>query len=86
MVIWSHPARADLKHIHDFISSDSPHYANKVLQEIREKTDVLNELPNIGKVVPETNDPSIRELHLYSCRIIYQIQLCNSQALAVMLV
>lgn len=83
MVVWSYPARADLKRIHDFISSDSAHYAKKVVQEIREKTSILNELPNIGKVVPEISDPSVRELHLYSYRIIYQIQKSNIQVLAV---
>ena len=51
MVIWTKPARADLKHIHDFIAEDSKHYAKKVAQEVREKTDILDKLPNIGKIV-----------------------------------
>lgn len=49
MVIWTKPARADLKHIHDFIAEDSKYYAKKVAQEIREKIDILNKLPNLGK-------------------------------------
>ncbi|WP_177419705.1 type II toxin-antitoxin system RelE/ParE family toxin [endosymbiont of Lamellibrachia barhami] len=52
MVIWSEPAKADLRSIHDFIDHDSHHYAKKVTQDIREKTDVLNELPKVGKKVP----------------------------------
>lgn len=43
MVIWTKPARADLKYIHDFIVEDSRHYAKKVAQEIQEKTDILND-------------------------------------------
>ena len=43
MVIWSEPAKADLRSIHDFIANDSRHYAKKVTQDIREKTDVLDE-------------------------------------------
>lgn len=39
MVIWSQPARADLRSIHDFIARDSCFYAKKVVQDIREKTD-----------------------------------------------
>lgn len=74
MVIWSEPAKADLRSIHDFIAHDSLHYAKKVTQDIREKTDVLDELPKVGKKVPELNDDAVRELSLYSYRIIYEIK------------
>jgi len=73
MVTWTKPARADLKHIHDFIAEDSKHYARKVAQEIREKTDKLNELPSIGKMVPEVGKPEVRELQIYSYRIMYEV-------------
>ena len=72
-MIWTKPARADLKHIHDFIAEDSKHYARKVAQEIREKTDKLDELPNIGKIVPEVGKLEVRELQIYSYRIMYEI-------------
>ncbi len=74
MVIWSHPAIADLKHIHDFIAEDSRHYAKKVVQDVRDKTDILEALPNAGKMVPEIANPTIRELHIYSYRIMYEVQ------------
>lgn len=73
MVIWTQPAIADLKHIHDFIAEDSEHYAKKVAQEIRAKTDILNRLPEIGKTVPEVGKPEIQELHIYSYRIMYEV-------------
>ena len=44
MVIWSKPAKADLRHIFEYIAHDSHHYARKVTQEIMDKTGVLNEL------------------------------------------
>jgi toxin ParE1/3/4 len=34
MVIWSDPAKVDLRSIHDFIAHDSRHYAKKVTQDI----------------------------------------------------
>ena len=83
MVIWSEPAKADLHAIHDFIAKDSPYYAKKVVQDIREKTDVLNDLPKIGKKVPEVNDEVIRELSLYSYRIIYEVKSQQSEVLGV---
>ena len=33
----------------DFITHDSHRYAKQVTQDIREKTDVLEQLPKIGK-------------------------------------
>ncbi len=74
MVIWTKPAIADLKHIHDFIAEDSKYYAKKVAQEIRDKTDILNRLPAMGKMVPEVGKPEIQELHIYSYRIIYEVK------------
>lgn len=74
MVIWSQPAKADLRAIHDFIAHNSPHYAKKVVQDIREKTDILKRLPKTGKKVAELNDEQVRELALYSYRILYEIK------------
>lgn len=74
MVIWSEPAVADLKSIHDYIAHDSYHYAKKVVQDIREKTNVLNTLPQVGKSLAELDNKSIREISMYSYRIIYEIK------------
>ncbi len=83
MVTWSDPAKADLRYIHDYIAHDSSHYAKKVTQEIREKTGILDDLPRIGKVVAELNDEAVRELWLYSYRIIYEIKSQDIFVLAV---
>ena len=64
MVIWSEPAVADLRAIHDYIAHDSRHYAKKVTQEIRDKADTLNELPNYGSKVP-LDDEQVPESFLF---------------------
>lgn len=74
MVIWSAPAKADLRSIHDFIATDSRHYAKKVVQDLIEKTEVLDRLPRIGRIVPGLGDDNIRELLPYSYRVIYEIK------------
>jgi len=74
MVIWSQPAKVDLRAIHDYIACNSPYYAKKVTQDIREKTDILEKLPKAGRKVPELNDEHVRELSLYSYRIMYEIK------------
>jgi plasmid stabilization system protein ParE len=44
----------------DFIADGSRQYARKVVQELIDKTDILDRLPRIGQVVPELGDDNIR--------------------------
>jgi plasmid stabilization system protein ParE len=73
VVKWSKPAKLDLKQIHDYIVRDSKFYAQKVSSEIVEKSENLNSFPEVGRVVPEIEDPNIRELLIYSYRLIYEV-------------
>ena len=73
MVEWTDPAKQDLKSIHDYISRDSKFYAQKVSLEIVEKSEKLDIFPELGRIVSETGDPKIRELIIYSYRLIYEI-------------
>ena len=73
MVVWTATARNSLKQIHDFIALDSKYYAKEVVDNILNLADELNTFPSRGRVVPERNQPSLRELFLYSYRIIYRI-------------
>jgi addiction module RelE/StbE family toxin len=73
LVIWSEPAKSDLKQIFDYISEDSKYYAHEVIDKLVEATEILNNFPRLGRIVPEKNDESIREIFKYSYRIIYQI-------------
>lgn len=72
MVIWSLPARDDLKVIHEYIAHDSPFYAQQVINNIIDKTEAITEFPETGRIVPEIKD-NFRELFVYSYRIIYEI-------------
>ena len=83
MVKWSIPARDDLKQIHDFIAKDSKYYARKVIQDIVAKTETLNDFPETGRVVPEIGDQNIRELFVYSYRLVYEISVGAIEILAI---
>jgi toxin ParE1/3/4 len=83
MVKWSVPARNDLKQIHDYIANDSKYYAQNLVQEIVAKTETLNEFPEIGRPVPEISDQNIRELIVYSYRLIYEISNAGVEILAI---
>ena len=83
MVKWSVPARNDLKQLHDYIAKDSKYYARKVIQEMVAKTETLTELPEIGRIVPEISDQNIRELIVYSYRLIYEMSGAGIEILAI---
>ena len=74
MVTWTARARADLKAIHDYIAKDSPINAKRVVREMHRKAAGLAETPHLGRVVPELEDPDIREIPAYSWRLIYQVR------------
>jgi plasmid stabilization system protein ParE len=70
MVKWTNHALSQLRHIHDYIAQDSPLYAKRVAKALVDKTNVLDEMPHVGRKVPELDEESVRELSLYSYRII----------------
>jgi toxin ParE1/3/4 len=72
VIFWSIPARDDLKGIHNYIARDSNHYAKRVTQDIREKAKLLRDFPQLGKMVPEIGEEDVREINLYSYRIMYE--------------
>ncbi len=73
MVTWSTPARKDLKLIYEYIAQDSRFYAKKVIKNIVTRAMGLNDFPEMGRIVPEIGDSNIREIFVYSYRIIYQL-------------
>jgi len=73
VVRWTKPAKLDLRKIHAYIAADSRFYAQKVSTELIEKAQNLNDFPEIGRIVPEIGDPNIRELFIYSYRLVYEI-------------
>lgn len=48
-------------------------YAKRVIQDITDKVDVLSEFPRIGRMVPEIGEENVREIGIYSFRIIYEL-------------
>ena len=78
MVIWTRHALRQLRHIHDYIAQDSALYAKQVSNALVRKTDILDRFPRAGRKVPELNDDAVRELHLYSYRILYQFSADNT--------
>ncbi len=74
MVNWTTPAKLDLKSIHDYIARESKYYAIKVTDEIIELSETLEHFSRRGRIVPEYGDENVREVFIYSYRLIYEVQ------------
>jgi addiction module RelE/StbE family toxin len=72
-IIWSEQARDDLQSIVLFIAQDNPTVAETFGYRLMSKVDVLAQFPQIGRVVPEENDETLREIVLRPYRIIYKV-------------
>mgnify|MGYP002642343657 CR=1 FL=1 len=83
MVEWSGPAKRDLRQIYDYIAQDSKYYAKCVVQKIVDKSQSLEPFPKVGRMVPEINDPNVREIFIYSYRLIYEIRANSLGVLAI---
>ncbi|MDR0220823.1 MAG: type II toxin-antitoxin system RelE/ParE family toxin [Lachnospiraceae bacterium] len=74
---WTQTAKSDLQGIWDYIARDSVFYADKFIDKLLSVADVLEDYPEIGRIVPEIGDPSAREIIYRSYRIMYLIQGTN---------
>ncbi|HXI83118.1 MAG TPA: type II toxin-antitoxin system RelE/ParE family toxin [Verrucomicrobiae bacterium] len=70
-IVWTEPAVTDLDAIRTYIARDSETYADALILEIFEATDRLERFPESGRVVPELNDPTTREIIVGSYRVMY---------------
>jgi plasmid stabilization system protein ParE len=72
-LIWSPSARLDLKDIATFIAEDSRSAAEKFVSSLLHAVEGLADFPESGRIVPEFNDPAIREVIRKPCRVVYRI-------------
>ena len=66
-------ARRDLRDIVRYISLDSPERALAFGQLLISSTKRLAEFPELGRVVPEFGDSSLREIVVRAYRVIYRV-------------
>ena len=70
---WSEKAVIDLEAIFNYISTNSPIYASRFINSIIKSTDILKSQPFLGRIVPEFDNNTIRELIYRDYRIVYRI-------------
>ena len=72
-VIWAESAREALDAVIGYIAQDSQQAAVQVLDEALRAGASLATFAERGRVVPELNDPSIREVFVYKYRLQYEV-------------
>ena len=72
-VIWAESARDALDAVIGYIAQDSPQAAVQVLDEALRVGASLATFAERGRVVPELNDPAIREVFVYKHRLQYEV-------------
>ena len=71
---WTPQANDDIKNIIEYIATQSEKFAKIQAQRIIDKIELLENMPYLGRVVPELNYKNVRELILGSYRIVYHIR------------
>jgi len=71
-IIWSQLALSRIKEIARYIAQDKPKAADKWVDRIFGKVEILSQFPEMGRQVPEINNTNVRELIYGNYRIIYR--------------
>jgi addiction module RelE/StbE family toxin len=73
-IIWSPQAIRDVESIRAFVVQDSAIYADLVARRIIAAVERLEDFPESGRIVPERQDPAIREVIVTPYRIVYRVR------------
>jgi len=71
-ITWSPQSLRDLEGIRAYVAQDSRRYADLVVQRIVAGVERLEAFPESGRVVPELDQPEIREVIIKPYRMVYR--------------
>jgi plasmid stabilization system protein ParE len=80
-ISWSRRIIADIYAASEYHRPFAPAFADKFIEEIFAKGQLLETQPLLGRLVPEADRPDIRELLHKKYRIIYQVTTSGSVVL-----
>lgn len=72
-LFWTADGIESFEEIIKYISKDSIFYASNFAKKILLVIEKLPDFPRMGRIVPEYNNPDIRELIYQNYRIVYNI-------------
>jgi plasmid stabilization system protein ParE len=71
---WAPSARLDLRELASYIAESRPRTATTFVKNVFHTVEHLSDFPKSGRVVPEFDDPKIREIIRKPCRIVYRVK------------
>ena len=71
-IAWSPQSLRDLRAIRDYIAKDSEQYADLTIARIFSAVERLLHSPQSGRIVPERDNPEIREIIVGRFRVVYR--------------
>ena len=83
IVVWTDQAFVRLAAIRDHIARDDPEAADRHIDTLINRGDVLSEFPNSGRRLPELPRSDLRELVEGNYRIVYRVREESVQILTV---
>ena len=83
-VFWTQTAINHLSSIYNYISQNSPQYAQRIVERLTRRSEQIASFPLSGRIVPEFETKQIREIIEGSYRIIYYIKSEQIDILAVL--
>lgn len=72
-VNWTFQSLEDISDLAEYHAQHSEKYAEFIVDLILEKGKLLENFPHLGRIVPETNISTIRELIIKNYRVIYAV-------------
>ena len=72
-IVWSPTARRHAQAAVDFIGLDRPQTSLEWLDGLVRRVELLRDLPEQGRVVPEWHESSVREVFHEPYRVIYEV-------------
>lgn len=73
-VVWSPTARRRIQAAFDYIARERPHGSIEWLEALVRRIELLRELPEQGRVVPEWHESSVREVFHEPYRVLYEVR------------
>ena len=73
-VVWAESARAALDDVVTYIAQDSREAAVRVLVAALDAASSLDQHAERGRIVPELNQPDLRELFVFDYRLLYRVR------------
>ena len=73
-VFWTETAVNHLSAIYNYISQNSPQYAQRLVERLTRRSEQIANFPFSGRLVPEFETEQLREVIEGSYRIIYYIK------------